>query len=213
MKSFKFKIVIILTILMLATTIFANNSFAGMADTDDETSEKIANEMIANQEKKEQESINKSTNNYLASLQVNGMEISPSFDKQTLNYSIEEEISASSVTITATPDDEKATVSGAGKVSLSQGENNIRIDVTAESGTVRTYFIKITTTASEAENEITVENTENLVENTITSTNVAVTNSESASKEENKTGNIVLLIIVALVAILVIYIAVNSKKK
>ena len=43
----------------------------------------------------------------------------------------------------AEADDQKASVSGVGKIALNSGENNVEITITAENGMVRTYNIKI----------------------------------------------------------------------
>ena len=130
----------VMIIVLIALT---GKTFAGMADMDDETSQIIANEMIANQEKEESENEGKSSNNYLSSLEVEGYTLSPKFDKQTLNYTIED-TEKDTITIKAETDDSRAKTSGTGAIKLNNGENNIRIDVTAENGTVRTYFVKIT---------------------------------------------------------------------
>ena len=101
---------------------------------------------IKKQEKEHNVTQVKSSNNYLKNLSVNGYQIIPEFDKQTINYEIKEEIGEEYIKIEAETDDEKSFVSGIGEVQLNSGENNIRIDVTAENGSVRTYFIKTTKT-------------------------------------------------------------------
>ena len=102
-----------------------------------------ANEELKQQEKEDQENAGKSSNNFLSELSVEGYKISPTFDKQTINYSIDGEITAKKINIQAKTDDDRATVTGTGEVELQTGENNFRISVKAENGTERAYFIKV----------------------------------------------------------------------
>lgn len=87
---------------------------------------------------------NYSTNNNLKSLEVSGYKISPTFNKDTLEYKLEVEESVEEININATAEDSKATISGKGKVKLSEGDNKINIDVTSEKGTKKTYTIIVT---------------------------------------------------------------------
>ena len=143
MKKSKIKAVISL-IVLLVIMLTMNKSYAGMADLTDEMSETIANEQLANQEKAEAENAGKSSNNYLASLEVEGYKLFPEFDKQIQEYTLDSETEEDNVTINANADDERANITGTGNIKLQTGENNLRIDVAAENGTVRTYFIKVT---------------------------------------------------------------------
>lgn len=144
MKNIVKKIVtIILMISCIGIMWFSNNVYGSFADFDDETADKQANEDLKEQEAEDAKNAGKSSNNYLAQLSVAGYKITPAFDKQVINYSIEDEIIESSIEINAIADDSRATVTGAGKVELQSGENNLRIDVTAENGVARTYFIKV----------------------------------------------------------------------
>ena len=141
MKNLIYKFIVII---FAVTILFSQNViFASMADyTDEQADENLEQEQV--EFKQEQvERINKSSNNYLKALSVKGYEISPNFDKQIINYEIAQEITDDNLEIKAEADDEKASVLGSGKVILNSGENNIKIDVTAENGTVRTYFIKV----------------------------------------------------------------------
>ena len=126
--------------LLMASLLVVNSAFAAYGDFDDETADNLTEQGIASQPVV---TVDKSSNNYLKSLEVEGYVFTPEFDKQTVNYSIEGEIEADKVVIKAEAEDEKATITGIGEVLLQSGDNNLRIDVTAESGTVRTYFVKI----------------------------------------------------------------------
>ena len=82
-----------------------------------------------------------SKNNYLKSLSIEGYEIS--FDKETLEYSIEIENGVEKVNISASPEDSKASVSGTGEREVTEGNNKLEVKVTAENGNERTYVINV----------------------------------------------------------------------
>lgn len=126
--------------------IFADpNSSKGFLSYNEEDQKREVEELekAKEQEKNSTQVEVKSTNNYLKNLEVTGYKITPEFDKQTINYEITNEVDEDYIEINAQVDDEKATISGTGKVALNSGENNLKIEVTSESGTVRTYFIKV----------------------------------------------------------------------
>ena len=82
-----------------------------------------------------------SKNNYLSSLSIDGVELSPTFNKDVLEYSVSLEPETTSININATVADSKSSVSGVGVHELTEGDNNIKIVVTAQNGTTRTYTI------------------------------------------------------------------------
>lgn len=77
----------------------------------------------------------------LASLSVSAGTMTPKFSAGRTSYELSLPSCADSVVITAEANDAAASVSGAGEVALEQGENEIRITVTAEDGTTKTYTI------------------------------------------------------------------------
>lgn len=85
---------------------------------------------------------NLSANNFLSSLKVDGVELTPVFDKSVLEYSVELEPGIEKVNITATPEDSKATIAGAGEVVVTEGENRLEVKVRAENGDEKIYVIK-----------------------------------------------------------------------
>ncbi|MGN0601521.1 MAG: SH3 domain-containing protein, partial [Oscillospiraceae bacterium] len=89
-------------------------------------------------------------NNFLKSLSVSGSKLDKTFDKYTMSYSLTAPVTASSVTITAPALSSQAKVSGAGKVALKVGTNNIKINVTAPSGVIRTYTVTIVRKADDS---------------------------------------------------------------
>lgn len=139
-------ILMILFVWVCTTKVFADpNSSKGFLSYNEEDQKREVEELekAKEQEKDSTQVEVKSTNNYLKNLEVTGYKITPEFDKQTINYEITNEVDEDYIEINAQVDDEKATISGTGKVALNSGENNLKIEVTSESGTVRTYFIKV----------------------------------------------------------------------
>ena len=84
-----------------------------------------------------------SPNNKLASLSVEGYNISPSFNADTSTYDLIVDSSVSSVKVNAGSVDSKASVSGTGTINLSQANTQVSIEVRAENGTSRKYVINI----------------------------------------------------------------------
>ena len=82
-----------------------------------------------------------SSNNNLSSLSIDGFKFDKSFDKGTLEYSIELPNGTEKIKINASAEDKTAKVSGVGEVSVSEGTNKIEVKVTAENGNIKTYII------------------------------------------------------------------------
>ena len=91
-------------------------------------------------EEKEEESSNKN----LSSLSIEGVELTPAFDKDTTQYTATVDGDVTELKIDAKAEDSKATVAIEGNEELKEGDNIIKIKVTAEDNTTRTYFITIT---------------------------------------------------------------------
>ncbi len=85
-----------------------------------------------------------SSNNYLKSLGIEGYDITPSFDKETKEYSVEVPNGTEKVNIKVEKEDSSASVSGDGEVSVTEGANKIEVKVTAENGNERVYVINVT---------------------------------------------------------------------
>lgn len=84
-----------------------------------------------------------SDNNYLSSLKIDNYKLSPSFNKKTLNYKLDLDSNVEKINITAVAENDKASVSGDGEISVLEGENKVEIVVTSESGETRTYTILV----------------------------------------------------------------------
>ena len=85
----------------------------------------------------------KSTNNNLSGLSVSTGSLSPEFNADTTEYTVNLPADATTISIDASAADEKATVEGTGEHSLKAGTNEIAINVTAENGDVKTYYVKV----------------------------------------------------------------------
>ena len=84
-----------------------------------------------------------SPNNKLSGLGAEGFTLTPTFNKDTLSYNLIVDQSVANVTISASPIDSKAGVSGVGNIQLQSGNNDISVVVRAENGTERTYTIHV----------------------------------------------------------------------
>lgn len=198
MKKIKF-LVIFMAIMTMALSGFA---FAGMADWDDKTADEESKNLLQEQEKEHSEIENKSSNNYLESLKVEGHEFT--FNKQTINYDIGE-VEEKTINIEAILEDEKATVNGAGKVELKEGENDIRVDVISESGTTRTYHIKA---VYKSNNKI-----EDVNSNVITNNEVNAETKINDEEQIKKDNNILILVGIVAVIIIIVFLAIKQKKR
>lgn len=84
-----------------------------------------------------------STVNTLSSITLSEGTLSPSFNKDTLNY--QATVKSDKVTLNATKTDANSTISGnTGELTLKYGANTFKINVTSQSGAVKTYTVVIT---------------------------------------------------------------------
>ena len=86
----------------------------------------------------------KASNSYLKSLSIEGVKLSPAFNKEKMEYSAVVPGDKEKIVIKGEVEDEKATVEGLGEVELKEGINKIEIKVTAENGEERKYILTIT---------------------------------------------------------------------
>lgn len=84
-----------------------------------------------------------SDNNNLADITTNVGTLTPEFDKDVTEYTIDVENEITSITINGIKEDPLATVKGNGKYALSVGDNEITLIVTSESGLTKTYLITV----------------------------------------------------------------------
>lgn len=214
MKNKKIILIIIFFIL-----IFTNNcTFASFADYTDEDAERDT-QMLIEEHKKEFDS-SKSDNNYLKDLTVVGGKISPNFDRQTIEYSVEVNNNINEIEITATTEDNKATIKGTGKVNI-KDVSECKIEVQAESGTTRTYFVKIKkqNEDSNKDNNNNNNNEINTTKNELPENKIEIVNENNNIIEEREKANIkhnnkYIIIGIGIVALLIIVLLlINQKSK
>ena len=105
----------------------------------------------------------KDKNSKLSNLLIHPGTMSPSFNQGTTSYKVEVPADTTAVTISATAQSNKATVSVSGGKDLQPGENAAKVVVTAENGSVTVY--NITIIRGEEEKEIIkVNGTDNTID-------------------------------------------------
>lgn len=85
-----------------------------------------------------------SNNNYLKSITVNKGKLSPDFNKDKTEYSIMVDGDVDKINISAEIEEAKASMTGTGEKTLSEGLNRFEIEVVAENGEKRVYVINVT---------------------------------------------------------------------
>ena len=84
-----------------------------------------------------------STNNNLDRIEIEGYEITPEFDKDTLEYNVKVNENETMINVAAYAEDYRATVTGDGEIEVSAGNNTINIVVIAQNGSEKTYKLNI----------------------------------------------------------------------
>ena len=87
---------------------------------------------------------NRSSNNRLASLSVNGAELNPKFSSGNENYNVSVPYSIANLSINAKAEDSKAKVNISSTALTAEETTDVRITVTAENGSTKTYVIHAT---------------------------------------------------------------------
>ncbi len=85
----------------------------------------------------------KSTDNNLKSLSVEGYEITPSFSKDVTDYQVTVQEGVTNIKINALANESHATVTGTGNIDIVQGINNLSIVVKSESGKDKVYTLVV----------------------------------------------------------------------
>lgn len=215
----KKKLISLFIIIVIGIFSTVNSVNASFADFTDEQADKQAQEQIKEQEKQHNTTEIKSTDNYLSSLQVEGYTIAPEFDKQTLEYTIKEEVKGKEINIKATTNNEKSKVTGNGIIKIEDNKSDYRVDVTAENGSVRTYIIKVNKSKEineniEEKNEETQSNANNEIkaEETEINTNANIQSNEEKNNDNILKDNILLPIIIVIIIFLVVFLLKRKKK-
>ena len=164
---------------------------SGHTDITSEEAEQKEEEYEKNQENTNttaEEYVEKSSNNYLKKLEVQGYKFEPEFNSQQDNYVIyvKDKSKITKANVVAEADDTKAKIEGAGEVEIK--DNLININVIAENGNLKVYTIKIENQDDKGKQEDDVED--------VSATPV--------KEDEKNASNSKLMIFVAIVGIVII---------
>ena len=85
----------------------------------------------------------KDSNNYLKSIGVTGYTLTPEFNQDTMEYTVEVPNTVDKVTLEASAASGYASVNGTGEVEVNEGVNTFEIKVTSETGVERIYKITV----------------------------------------------------------------------
>ncbi len=88
----------------------------------------------------------KANNNNLKSIEIEGKELEPAFEKNITEYYLVVDLDVDELEVVATAEHVKSTVEITGNTDLVEGENIITIIVTAENGDTKEYKILVTKT-------------------------------------------------------------------
>lgn len=94
----------------------------------------------------------KSSDASLKSLDVSGFVLNPGFNKDNTTYNISVNNNITGLNVNAIPSDEKAKVTIIGNNGWKEGMNTIRITVTAEDGSEKTYIVNVNRKSANKEN-------------------------------------------------------------
>ena len=82
-----------------------------------------------------------SGNNYLSNLGVEGYDLEPGFSRDNMEYSVKLKPETEKIVVSGSREENTSSVNGLGEIAVSEGMNQIKIDVVAQNGNVRTYII------------------------------------------------------------------------
>ena len=120
------------------------NSSGGSSSSGNSSSNSTTNKKPTNTTTTKPAEEPKSTDSTLSALTIKEGAISPEFKKDVKEYALTIPYETTEVNVTATANDSKAKVNIEGNKDLKEGENIVKVLVTAEDGTSTTYTIKVT---------------------------------------------------------------------
>lgn len=140
MKKIYITIITLLIVILSSMGQVYGASITSTSSNTGNSAEVTQNDELTDKEKKELEKERKANKN-LSKLEIEGYEMYPDFNKNTINYYVIIPEDVTSLDINAEPEMEGAIVRISGNTRLTKQENNINIRVTAIDGTSRTYTI------------------------------------------------------------------------
>ncbi len=134
-------------------------------------------------------------NNFLEDIAVDKLSLTPTFDRYTMEYSLQVEEDVDQVTVKATLSNKDATLTGGGTIDLKHGKNTVKLQVTSTSGVRRTYTLTITRDgeADEDGSKPTVTSKTYTVDKTITKVEPGTSVKKFMDKLTAKNGTISLV--------------------
>jgi hypothetical protein len=130
-----------------------NNSTTNNTNSDDTT----AGNSTETSEASTTEEDNRSDNCNLSSLQITPGTLEPAFSSGTTSYNVQVDEDVTSMVVSATPEDSKATTQVWGAGLIEPGENTVKITVTAENGAVKVYNIRVMAGEDKGEANVTID--------------------------------------------------------
>ena len=124
---------------------------------------------------------NRSSDNNLKILEVNGQTLNPEFSADNTSYSLEVDNNVTELGINAVPNNDKASVTVLGNSGLKVGVNNINVVVVAEDGSQKVYSIKVVRKGdnNETPSEVSSKSSENRLRNLFVANGVLTPNFNS----------------------------------
>ena len=135
--------------------------------------------------KNDNKATNKSNNANLSNLGIKPNDFK-GFKISTTSYNVSVPNDVENITIYATAQDKKATITGAGAQKLNVGKNELNVIVTAEDGTTKTYTINVTREEAKNDKNETTDNTTSNTDATNSTTSENSENTESTSESDLK---------------------------
>ena len=156
-------------------------------------------------------------NTNLETLAIQNYLLYPNFDNTVTNYNVEVANDTNNINLLAIPEDEKAMVEIDKNDKLQEGNNTIKITVTAKNNfTKKVYNINVYKRNENEEKEYKLEQEENkeLLNNIQrTSTNKNNDNNQIQTEEQNKDIYLILTLIILLIILIFIVMFFKSKRK
>ena len=137
MRKLNVSIIISIILILALNVVYASNT----AST--RSSNNLTNETVETNELSEETIKEERANKNLSSLEVEGYELSPYFNKNNLTYTVIIPNDVTSIEINAEPEAEGAIVRISGNTRLTKQENTVTVRVTAADGTSKAYSITV----------------------------------------------------------------------
>lgn len=215
--------VIFLLILGINSLVYATGRFvdipvppndkgnAGYSPEDGENKSQEYKEQQEKNNKTAEDFVEKSSNNNLKNIEIQGFKLEPEFNSQTYDYELKiDKNKVKKINVNAEPEDTKSKVEGDGTIEINEQNDIVNINVIAENGNLKVYTIRIVEEKSTS--DVNTETEKDIEDNTFE-------NEENITIEQKKGDNkininiiIILIVIIALIIIFNIFKNTNKNK-